>query len=161
MYVVYRAYDDNTADIIDLSTMHVENFGERQLIKLGTEKDILGLSVSSNKINYINAYTFIKFDSDNELNEYIREYVDEPYVKKNVHGYFWLLKKTNHKYHVDYYVCTYKGDEVTYLGKERNYTPYIQAAKTFSKHEAGEKAALMTKNSKTGTHWTTHKVIYN
>ena len=63
--------------------------------------------------------------------------------------YYWVFEKTNKVYHVDYYVCTWAGDTATYIGKEGGYTPYIQAAKSFSKHEANKKAAIMTRNSKT------------
>ena len=163
MYVVYQAYDDNTAEILDIGSYGRKLMTEQELIIFGNKHDVLGLSVSGHKINYITAYNCLSFSSEEEANEYIK-YNNLSYQNKRyMCGYWWVFEKKNNKIHVDYYVCNYKGEEVTYVGEDNKgktlYTPYIQAAKSFDKKEAGEKAALMRKNSKTGTYWTTQRVV--
>ena len=78
--------------------------------------------------------------------------------KRYIQGLYWVFEKRNSKIHVDYYVCAYAGEEVTYLADAGGYTPYIQAAKIFDKKTAGEAAAIMTQHSRTGKHWTTQRV---
>ena len=158
MYVIYEAYDDNTADVLDIGNYGRKFMTEQELIHFGNNYDVLGLSVSGHKLNYITAYNCLSFASEEEANEYIRENGLSYQNKRYAMGLFWVFEKKNHKKHVDYYICTYAGDEVTYLA-EKGYTPYIQAAKTFDKRTAGEKAALMTNKSKTGKHWTTQRIV--
>lgn len=160
MYVVYEAFDDNTAIIIDIGTFARYECSESDLIKLANKgNDILGLSVSNRKINYITAYECISFPTEADAEEYIRDNNLTYKNKRVASGYYWVFIKKNYKKHVDYYVCTYIGDEVSYVAKEGEYTPYIQAAKTFDKHTAGEQAAIMSKRSKTGKYWTTQRVV--
>lgn len=158
MYVVYEAYDDNTADIIDIGNYTRRFMTEQQLITFGNNHDVLGLSVSSHKINYINAYSCLSFATEEEADDYIRENSLSYQSKRYAMNMYWVFEKKNYKKHVDYYICTYRGNEVSYVA-EKGYTPYIQAAKQFNKKTAGEQAARMTKNSRTGTHWTTQRVV--
>ena len=159
MYIVYQAYDDNTAEILDIGTFQRTPMTEQELIHFGTHHDVLGLSVSGHRLNYINAYNCLSFGTEDEANEYIRYNGLSSQNKRYASGYWWVFEKRDYKIHVDYYVCTYRGDEVTYLGKGGGYTPYIQAAESFDKRTAGEKAAIMTKKSKTGTKWYSERVI--
>ena len=159
MYVIFEAFDDNTATIINTSNYERKTLTEQQLISFGKNNEVLGLSVGEHSINYINSYKFTAFESENEANDYIRENGCSYQNKKYDNGMWWYFKKTNHKIHVDYYVVTYRGDEITYVGEDIKYTPYIQSAKKYTKHDAGETAALMTKRSKTKTRWTTLRVV--
>lgn len=158
MYIIYEGYDDNTAVVLDLGTYQREHLTEKQLISLASRYDVLGLSVSNNKINYITAYNCLSFPTEDEANDYIKYKKLTYQNKRYLLGYWWVFEKKDYKIHVDYYVCSYKGDDVTYV-MDKGYTPYIQAAKSFDKRTAKEKAALMTKRSKTGTHWTTQSVV--
>lgn len=153
MYIIETAYDDNTAVILDLGTYEKRFMLEKDLIYFGNKHDVLGLSVSNNKINYITSYSCISFSNESEADEYIRDASLTYKNKRNLLGYTWVFEKKDHKIHVDYYICAYAGPEVIYVGKEGGYTPYIQAAKTYSKQEAGKTAALMRQHSKTGKHW--------
>lgn len=158
MYIVYKAYDDNTADILDIGTFQIKYMTEIELIRFSKSHEVLGLSTSGNKIIYINAYSCTQFPTEQEANEYIKSMGLSYKNKRFIQGMWWILEKNSHKYHVDYYICTYIGEEVTYLA-EKGYTPYIQSAKTFDKKTAGEKAAIMTKKSKTGKYWTTQRIV--
>lgn len=161
MYVVYKAYDDNTAEIYDIGTYQKRYMTEQELISFGSKHDVLGLSTTGGKINYINAYNCLNFPTEDDANEYIKE--NGLSYKNKVHAmdYYWVFEKKNITIHVDYYVCTWAGESQTFIGENGGYTPYIQAAKSFTKHEAGKKAALMTRNSKTGKKWTTHRIPIN
>lgn len=164
MYVIYEAFDDNTAIVLDIGTYRRIQMSEQELIRFEKQNDVLGLSVSKNKINYITAYNCLSFSSEEDANEYIKDNNLSYQNKRFIQGYWWIFDKKEHKKHVDYYICTYRGDDITYLGEKDNkgkntFTPYIQAAKVFDKRTAGEQAALMTKNSKTGTYWTTQRVV--
>jgi len=158
MYIVFKAFDDNTADILNLSSGQMNFLQEDELIKFGKSNDILGLSVDTRKINYIQPYTFVSFPTEYEMNEYIRMYGISHYVKKHIHGIYYIFTKSNNTKHVDYYICSYSGPEVTYLA-ESGYTPYIQAAKSFDKKTAQKQAVFMTNNSKTGKHWKAERVV--
>lgn len=160
MYVVHKAYDDNTAIIMDISSMggiKFINLTEKELISLGNREDVLGLSVSGQKLNYLSAYQSLYFPSEDEADEYIKDNSLSYKNKRYIQGMWWIFEKRNTKIHVDYYIVAYAGDNITYVA-ERGYTQYIQSAISFSKKEAGEKAALMTQNSKTGKHWTILRV---
>jgi hypothetical protein len=158
MFVVYKAYDDDTADIIDLSTFKIVWLNKQELVSLGNKHNVLGLSISGNKVNYVNAYNCISFAQENEADEYIRYNGLQYNNKRYLDGYWWVLEKNNQRIHVDYYVCTYRGDEVSYVS-EKGYTPYIQAAKKFDREESGKKAVFMTQKSKTGTYWKVQRVV--
>ena len=158
MYIVYKAYDDNTAEILDIGTYQRREMTERELINFNKEHDVLGLSSTEKKINYIEAYTCTQFATESEANEYIKENSLSFKNKRYIQGLYWVFEKRNSKIHVEYYVCAYAGEEVTYLADAGGYTPYIQAAKTFDKKTAGEAAAIMTQHSRTGKHWTTQRV---
>lgn len=161
MYIVYKAYDDNTADILDIGNFQIKYMTEIELIRFSKSNEVLGLSTSRNKIIYINAYSCTQFPTEQEADEYIKS-MELPYKNKRfIQGMWWVLERTNHKYHVDYYVCTYRGDEVSYVGEKHSYTPYIQAAKVFSKTEAGKQAAMMNRNKNARAHWTTQRVVRN
>lgn len=157
MYVVYEAYDDNTADILDIGNFAKRPMTEQELIHFGNTHDVLGLSVSGHKLNYIAAYNCLSFASEDEADDYIKSNGLSYQNKRYAVGYYWVFEKKNRKKHVDYYIYTCAGDNITYL-TENGYSPYIQAAKSFDKKTAGEKAALMTRNSKTGKYWSVQRV---
>lgn len=151
MKVVIRAYDDNTADILDLDSMRVYFCTEHNL-KTIDSNDVLGLSVTKGKINYINAYDYIQFETDDELEDYIVYNRIRNCVKKYINGTYFLFIRNDSKIHVDYYVCTYRGPVTTYVCT-KGYTIYINGAKKFNKTEASKRAAIMTDRSRTGSHW--------
>lgn len=162
MYIVYKAYDDNTAELLDICTYRRIEMTEIELIRfVQNGNEALGLSVSksNNKINYINAYTFCQFPTEAEANEYIKINGLNYSNKKYINDMFCVLHRNNKVYHVDYYVYYMAGPELTYLSEKGGITPYIQGAKTFDKKEAGKKAALMRQKSKTGKYWTTQRVV--
>lgn len=160
MIIVYKAYDDNSAELLDICTYRRMELTEIQLIKfVANGGEALGLSVSKNKINYIQAYDMVQFPTEYEADEFIRNNNLSSKNKKYINDMFCVLFKSDKVYHVKYYICIYRGDEIIYVGDKGGYTPYIQAAKTFDKRTAGQKSALMTNNSKTGKHWTTRRVV--
>lgn len=161
MYIVYEAFDDNTAIILDINTFAKYECSESDLIKLANKEgnNVLGLSVSNNKLNYITAYECISFPTEADADEYIKDNNLTYKNKRLTSNYYWVFTKKNYKIHVNYYVCTYRGDEISYVANVGKYTPYIQAAKSFDKHTAKKKAAFMSKNGLPGTHWTTQRVI--
>lgn len=159
MYVIFEAFDDNTATVFNTSNYERNTLTEQQLIAFGKIHDVLGLSVGERSINYINSYSFVAFESEEGANEYIKENGYSYQNKKYENGMWWYFQKTNYKVHVDYHVVTYRGEEITYVGEDIKYTPYIQSAKKYTKQEAGETAALMTRRSKTKTRWTTLRVV--
>ena len=159
MFVVSEAYDDNTALVIDLNTFSRKEMSELDLIRFASSgHDVLGLSVTNKQINYIHGYDCISFPTEYEADEYIKYNGLTFRNKRYLNGMYWVLDKKDNKIHVDYYVCTWAGNEVTYVA-EKGYTPYIQAAKKFDKKSAGKQAALMTQNSKTGKHWSTQRIV--
>ena len=160
MYIVYEAFTDNSAIVLDVCTLQRIELTEQNLINFASNHEVLGASVSNRKLNYLNAYNCISFASEEDVNDYIKENNLSYQNKRYINGYYFVFERKEYKIHVDYYVCTYAGEEVTYLC-ENGYSPYIQAAQAFDKRTAGEKAALMTKKSKTGKHWTTQRVIVN
>lgn len=160
MYIVYEAFDDNTATIIDLETYGTKFMTEQELINFGNKHSVLGLSVSGHRVNYITAYNCLSFATEEEADDYIRENGLSYKNKRYAMNLFLVLEKNNHKRHVDYYIYTRAGDEVTYV-MDKGYTHYIQAAKTFDKKTAGERAASMTQNSRTGKYWTVQRVVVN
>lgn len=160
MFIVYKAYDDNTAELLDICTYQRLQLTELELIRfVQNGNEALGLSVSGNKINYITAYNMVQFPTETEANEFIVSNGLSYNNKKYINDMFCILYKTNKTYHVDYFVYTQAGPEMTYICKNGGYTPYIQAAQSFDKREAGKKAALMTQRSKTGKHWSTQRVV--
>lgn len=159
MFIINEAFDDNTAVVIDLNNYARREMSEIDLIRFANSgHEVLGLSVTGQQINYINAYECISFSMESEADEYIKENGLTFRNKRYVNNLYWVLEKKNKKIHVDYYICTWAGPNATYVA-EKGYTPYIQAAKSFTKHEAGKRAALMTKGSKTGKIWTTHRLV--
>lgn len=159
MLVVVEAYDDNSALVMDLNTYTRKEMSELELIRFANNgHNILGLSVSSRQINYINAYDCISFASEDEADEYIKENGLTSKNKRYTNNLVWVLEKKNNKIHVDYYICAWSGPNAVYVA-EQGYTPYIQAAKSFDKKTAGRKAVMMAQKSKTGKYWTTQRVV--
>lgn len=158
MFIVYKAYDDKSAEIIDIITYSKREMGERELIAFSKNHNVLGLSVSNNKINYITAYSFMQFPTEADANEYCHENGYSYQQKMYIGSYYYVFEKTNKTYHVDYYVMYWTEVEQTYLA-EKGYTPYIQCAKSFDKKSAYERAASMTKNSKTGKKWSVYRYV--
>lgn len=158
MYIVITSYDDNSAEILDLGNYSRKRFTESELIKFSDNRDVLGLSVSNNKINYINAYSITQFCTEDEATEYCRECGIGFNNKIYALDYWWVFERNNRVIHVDYYVMYYTEVEQTYVA-EKGYTPYIQCAKSFDKKSAYERAASMTKNSKTGKKWSVYRYV--
>ena len=68
MYVVYEAFDDNSAIILDIGTFNKQLMYEQQLINfVNSGNTVTGLSVSGKKINYIQAYNCLSFPTDKAL----------------------------------------------------------------------------------------------
>lgn len=159
MYIVYEAFDDDTAVLLDIPSFQRMELIEQELITFGNKNDVLGLSVSGRKLNYINAYNCLTFPTENEADDYIKYNGLSYQNKRYIQGYWYVLEKKNYKKHVDYYVCHWINNVPTYIGEKGGYTNYIQAAKKFTKDEAGKKAAMLRTNSKTGKFWTTQRVV--
>lgn len=161
MFIISIAYDDNTAEVLELPSQNRKYMTEQELINFSKHNEVLGLS-AGNKINYIQPYSAYLFPSEDEAYFYIKNnnlsYNSKHYVGE---GYYAVVEKNNNKRHVDYFVYCCSGPEITYVGKNRGtYVPYKQSAKTFTKHEAQKTAALMTRKSKTGKYWTVERVVY-
>lgn len=159
MYIIYEAFDDDTAVVMDIPSFQRMEMSESELISFGSKHDVLGLSVSGRKLNYINAYNCLTFPSEDEADDYIKYNGLSYQNKRYIQGYWFVFEKKNHKSHVDYYVCHWINNIATYIGDKGGYTNYIQAAKKFTKDEAGKKAAMLRRNSKTGKFWTTQRVV--
>lgn len=160
MYVVYEAFDDNTAIILDIGTLARYECSEADLIKMvNNGSDILGASVSKQKLNYLNAYNCLSFPTETDADEYIKDNNLSYRNKRYASNYYWVFEKKDSKIHVDYYICTYRGDEITFVSEFGGFTPYIQSAKTFDKHTAKKQAALMTNKSTKKVHWTTKRIV--
>lgn len=164
MLVVTRAYDDNTAYIYDTVTMLSKLFEEIELIRFGSNHEVLGLELNSTgrAIQNIESYKILQFENEEALNEYIYQFNlcnIHKFYDSNNHVYV-LLIKTNNKIHVDYVIYYPIGPTKVYK-TERGYAENNPcAAKAYTKTEAKQKAALMRKNSKTGKYWTTEKIFY-
>lgn len=158
MMVVYNAYDDNSADIIDVVTMKRYHQSAQQMINyINKGGKILGVSASNNKINYVNAYSIGTFPTEDEADEYIRDNGLSYQNKRYLNDIFYVFEKIDKVIHVKYMIYNQTGNEITYVGEtvkgKTTYTPYMQAAKTFTEKEAYSRSASMTKNSKTGKFW--------
>ena len=159
MYIVQRAYDDKTADILDLGNYATKHFEERELIRFASNHDVMGLSVSDNKINYISAYSITSFPVESEATEYCYEHGLSYQSKMNLLGYWWVFEKTYITFHVAYYIRTAKEVDNVYLGENNTYTPYIQSAREFSKKEAQKKVVMMNRNPRAAQHWMIERVV--
>jgi hypothetical protein len=161
MYIIYKAYDDNTAVVLDMPSFNMRTLTEKELISLGSKENVTGLTVSNRKILSLNSYECLTFPVEAEADEYIN-YIRQCFPNKkatkiNSNSIYYVLCTRNEKVHVDYYVVSYTEVERVYIA-QKGYTPYIQAAKSFSKSDAQKKAAMMQRNSKTGKHWTTERI---
>ena len=158
MYIVHEAYDDNSATILDIVTLQRQTMTEQELKNFSKNHDVMGLSVSNNKINYIHAYDCISFATENEANEYIRDNNLSYQNKMKVNEYYYVLYKNNKVYHVDYFIMHYTEIERVYVS-EKGYCGYREGAKSFDKKTAYEKAASMNKahakkyNAVSSNHW--------
>lgn len=163
MYIIYKAYDDNTAIVLDVITLRRQFMYERDLINfINNGHDVLGCSVSGQRINYLEAYSCLTFPSEDEADEYIRENGLSYRNKRYINGLYYVFEKTHKCIHVDYIIRNQIGYDCSYLiignNNKIGYSPYIQSATTFDKRTAQEKAAMMTKNSKTGKQWVTVRI---
>jgi hypothetical protein len=161
MYIIYNAYDDNTADILDLNTLSLKFNTEIELIRLGNKEQVVGLTVDTHKIISLNSYSCLTFPTESEADEYVHSYLDKGNFKKiYINNMFYLLiQKEIPKLHVDYHIVTNSECMKVYVAKNKGYTPYIQCAKAFDKDTAKKQAALMQKQSKTGKYWTTERIV--
>lgn len=152
MLVVYRAYDDNTADIMDITNYGVQFYYENALVALSKNQRVIGLSVSNNKINYLTPYSVISFACEDEAIEYIKENGLSYRNKIYANGMYYVLERTDKIIHVDYIIGYITEVESIYLA-DKGYTPYINSAKTFTKNEVFKVANKMRYSSKTGKLW--------
>ena len=159
MYIVSRAYDDNTADILDIGSYQTKWFSEIELIRFAANHDVMGLSVSGGKVNYINAYSVVQFPTEDEATEYCRENGIGFNNKMYLLDYWFVFEKSNRKIHVAYFIRTAKEVEWVYLGRDIKYTPYQQAAQEFTKKDAQKKVAMMNNNPKAVQHWMAERVV--
>lgn len=159
MYIVSKAYDDNTAEILDIGSYQTRFFTEIELIRFSASHDVMGLSVSGGKINYINAYSVYTFPTEDEATEFCRENDIGFNNKMYALDYWFVFQKSNKRVHVAYYIRTAKEVEWVYLGENIKYTPYQHAAKEFTKKEAQKKVAMMNKNPKATQHWMVESVV--
>lgn len=162
MYIVYRAYDDNTATILDINTYAQYDMSESDMVKfINKGNNILGVSLSSSKrkISSLSSYEFMQFPMEDEAYQYCRENNISSRNIMYINGIFYVFEKTNMKIHVDYFVCYWEGDIATYIGKNGGYTNYIQSAKSFDKETANKQAAILRNKSKTGKYWGIQRII--
>lgn len=162
MLVVYNAFDDNTADIIDITNMTVKFYTEQQLINLNKHHNVLGIISDNRKLYSIHSYNMVSFPTENEAIVFAKVNNIELSNMLFINGYYWVFQKQQGLLYVNYYVYNQKGEECTYLCIQNNkatYTPYIQEATVFDKKEAQKRAKLMTMNSKTGTYWKALRIV--
>jgi len=137
MYIVNKAYDDKSADILDITNGNSMHLDESGLVGLAKNHSVYGLACYKNKVSSLQAYDFMTFAMS--------------------YGTIVLIK-SNVKYHVSYYVGYYRGDPhmgdyETLVAEGRGYTNYREAAKEFTKTDAEKKAAIMRNRSKSAVPW--------
>lgn len=159
MYIVHRAYDDKTADILDIGNTSIKWFNEEELINFASHHDVIGVSISREKINYIHAYDVLQFPTEAEATEFCHEHGLSHKNKLYIFNYWYVFERSYVNYHVSYFIRTTKEIANVYLGKDIKYTPYTQAAKEFTKDEAQKKVDMMNKNPKATQHWTIERIV--
>jgi len=135
MYILCATYDDGYYDIVDIQTREVTTFTTAQVIKFRTNNDVLGLSVSNDRVNYANTYNFMMFCNDNEMDEYIKENNISYSSKEYIYGYWYVFYRSYNNIHVDYIIWHYTQNETVYLA-DRGTSGDIRYAKTFDKDTA-------------------------
>lgn len=158
MYIVNKAYDDKSADILDITNGNSMHLDESGLVGLDKNHSVYGLACYKNKVSSLQAYDFMTFATEVEADEWIRE-AGLNNINKLAMSYGTIvLIKSNVKYHVPYYVGYYRGDPhmgdyETLVAEGRGYTNYREAAKEFTKTDAEKKAAIMRNRSKSDVPW--------
>lgn len=133
MYIVYTTYDDGYIDIMNIETRSVQRFTRAEAAKFGANHDVLGLSVSNDKINYAKTYRFIQFCDEYDMQEYIRE--NSIACKEFIGGYWHVFYKTNNNIHVEYVIWHYTENETVYLA-EKGTTANLKYARSFDRDNA-------------------------
>lgn len=155
MLVVTKVYDDKSADLFDIVSYETRRYTFNKIEQLN--KHVIGTIVYNNELLSIKSMRVTSFPTEKEAFEYKKENHGEILF---LHDYWWVLVEENTIIHVDYYVYTQIGDEVTYVS-ESGYTPYIQGAKRFGEVDAIKISRSMTKCSKTGKYWKVKRVVKN
>lgn len=161
MYIVNTVFDDGTFNIFNTITCKTQLVTLAKLRSLCKKQSIIGVITFEDKIVDVHSCKLIKFESEYEMQDYITE---NNLINYNIvcnKSMYAIILESNQIIHVDYYIGYYLGNEITYLGIKDGknfYTPYIQAASSFTRAEAGKKAAIMTKSSKTGKKWESFRV---
>lgn len=153
--VVTRAYSDNYADVMDVSTGTSKTMSDKDIIKyMESGKDIFGVTVYGGKICKIQPYGIMMFATEEDAREHNLNCENKLTIVSYDPVVCAVYKITSPIVYVDvaYYVGCTSGDETTYIGM-KGYTVYMQAARRFEKRESEKIAAIMTKKSKTGKHW--------
>lgn len=161
MYIVYRAYDDKTADILGIGkgNINMKRFSEEELINFTSHHDVIGVSASDKRLNYINAYDILQFPTEDEATEFCHEHGISYKNKIYIFNYWYVFERSYITYHVSYFIRTAKETDNVYLGKDIKYTPYMQAAKEFTKDEAQKKVDMMSKNPRAAQNWTIERIV--
>lgn len=161
MYIVNTVFDDATFNIYNTVTCKTRLLTLAKLRSLCKKQTVVGVITFEDKIVDVHSCKLIKFESEYEMQDYIAENNLCNYNVVNSKETYGIVLENNQIIHVDYYIGYYLGDNITYLGiKDRKnfYTPYIQAATSFTRDIAGKKAAIMTRSSKTGKKWEAFRV---
>lgn len=164
MYIVVRAYDDFTADILDIGNFRTRHFENKELLNFLAAHEVIGAVKSGHKIVRLTTYDYVQFASEGEAYEYLRE---EGLSTKDLiyaEGYWWVFINTNRVEHVEYKVYFSHGDEKTFgifdaSGRLLGCTPYIQAATSLDRQTAKRLAYFCKKNSKHGNYWKTLRLV--
>ena len=164
MYIVVRAYDDFTADILDIGNFRTRHFENKELFNFLARHEVIGAMTSGHKIVNLTAYNYIQFESEGEAYEYLREEGLSTRDLVYAEGYWWVFINRNRVEHVEYKVYFPHGDEKTFgifdaCGKLLGCTPYIQAATRLDRQTAKRLAYFCKRNSKHGNYWTTLKLV--
>lgn len=154
MYICYKTFDDNYIEVLDLNSYQTAVMSASDIKKfIHSGHNIFGVTCSDNKITAVRSYECISFPSEMEADEYLKDNNISYKDKLFVNGYWYVFEKRKKVIHVRYYIYNYNEYETTYVGLNRSYTPYKDAAKEFEKKEAFVKAASMNKNGNGSKRW--------
>lgn len=153
MYIIHKAYDDFSAEVLDVTNYKTLRMTEDELLKLCNKHRVIGATVLNGEIQWLSAYSCRIVPTEEELNELLEDSDISMQNVISVNGsYAVLVESKEPPEHVDYAVYTMAGDDITYLGHSC-YTKYKVSALRLKKDTAKRIAEKMTRNSKTGKHW--------
>ena len=96
MLMVYKAYEDGSADLIDVPYMNVKHYTEKQLLGfIENNHSVLGLSASFGE-TILTTYIPVQFPSEREAYEHIegRKGLSNPMF---ISGYWWVIVPSNNR----------------------------------------------------------------